>query len=252
MGFRWNLRSRVVYLPDEKKTRYLAVIAQWKKKRTHNLLETQRLYRKLLHAMLVIPAGQAYLTGLEAMLALFNNSPFCLHTPPRSTPNNLDWWQHQLHWAIVSIPIRSPQPLTNYKAYSNTSSGFGVVITIGPKWQAWQLTARWKSQGRDIQCAEAVGFKLLALCICSLSGEGEHIKLHSGNRGVIEGWWKHCSTNKPTNHIFQHVLQLSKDRGRKIHTRYVPSAKNPADGPSQGHYPPCSLLLDPITIPDEI
>ena len=37
----------VMYLPDEKKARYLAVIAQWKEKRVHDLLETQRLYGKL-------------------------------------------------------------------------------------------------------------------------------------------------------------------------------------------------------------
>ena len=127
-----------------------------------------------------------------------------------------------------------------------------MAITVGPRWWAWQLAAGWKSQGRDIQWAEAVGFELLAHCVFSLSGEGEHIVLHSNNQGVVEGWWKRCSTNKPTNHIFRHVLQLSEDRGRKIHTRYVPSAKNPTDGPSRGLYPPRTLLLDPVTIPDEI
>ena len=173
----------------------------------HDLLEMQRLYGKLLHATLVIPAGRAYLTGLEAMLALFDNSPFRPCTPPRSTPNDLDWWQHQLRRAIVSIPLCRPQPLMNYEAYSDASSGFGVVITVGPRWWAWKLAARWKSQGRDIQWAEAVGFELLARCVFSLSGEGEHIMLHSNNRGVVEGWWKCCSANKPTNHVFRRVLQ---------------------------------------------
>ena len=252
LGFQWNLRSRVVYLPDEKKARYLAVIAEWREKRTHDLLETQRLYGKLLHAMLVIPAGRAYLTSLEAMLASFNNSPFRPLTPPRSTPDDFDWWQHQLRQAIISIPVCRPQPLTDYEAYSDASSSFGVAITIGPRWRAWQLAAGWKSQGRDIQWAEAIGFELLTLCVCSFSSEGEHIVLYGDNRGVVEGWWKHCSTNKPTNHVFQRVLQLSEDHRRKIHTRYVPSAKNPTDGPSRGHYPPRSLLVNPITIPDEI
>jgi hypothetical protein len=49
----------------------------------HNLLERQKLYGKLFHAMLVIPAGQAHLTCMEAMLASFNDSPFILHTSPR-------------------------------------------------------------------------------------------------------------------------------------------------------------------------
>ena len=252
LGFRWDLRTRVVHLPNEKKARYLAVIGEWKEKRTHDLIETQRLYGKLLHATLVIPAGRARLTSLEAMLASFNDHPFRPHTPPRSTPEDLEWWQHQLRRPDVSIPIPRPRPLTDYSAYSDASSGFGVAITVGPRWRAWRLADGWKSRGRDIQWAEAVGFELLAICVCALSGQGEHVLLYSDNRGVVEGWWKRCSANGPTNKVFRRILQLSEDRGRAIHTRYVPSAKNPADGPSRGRYPSRSLLLDPIIVPDEI
>ena len=252
LGFRWDLRARVVHLPDEKKARYLAVISEWGKKRTHDLIETQRLYGKLLHASLVIPAGRAHLTSLEAMLASFNNCPFRPHTPPRSTPDDLVWWQRQLRRTDIYVPITKPQPLADYEAYSDASSGFGVAITVGPRWRAWQLADGWKSQGRDIQWAKAVGFELLALGVCSISKQGEHVLLHGDNRGGVEGWWKRCSTNKPTNQVFRRVLQLSEDRGRAFHSRYVPSAQNPADGPSRGRYPSRSLLLDPIVVPDEI
>ena len=252
LGFRWNLRSRIIYLPDEKKARYLAVIGEWTKKRTHDLIETQKLYGKLLHAALVIPAGRARLTSLEAMLSSFGDNPFRPHTPPRSTPDDLDWWQRQLRRPDVSVPISEPRPLTNYEAYSDASSGFGVAITVGPRWRAWRLADGWKSQGRDIQWAEAIGFELLALCVCSFPGEGEHVLLHGDNRGVVEGWWKRCSANKPTNQVFRRIIQLSESSGKAIHTRYIPSAKNPADGPSRGVYPSRSLLLDPIVVPDEI
>ena len=70
LGFRWDLRARVVFLLDEKRAKYLAAIDEWEKKRMHNLLETQRLYGKLLHATMVIPAGRAYLTNLEAHAGL--------------------------------------------------------------------------------------------------------------------------------------------------------------------------------------
>ena len=181
LGFLWDLRSRVVHLPDEKKTRYLAVIGEWKEKRTHDLIETQRIYGKLLHASLVIPAGRARLTSLEAMLASFNNNPFRPHTPPQSTPDDLEWWQHQLCRPDISIPIPKPQPLTNYKAYSDASSGFSVAITIGPRWRAWRLVDGWKSRGRDIQWAEAVSFELLAITICALSNQGDSILLYGDN-----------------------------------------------------------------------
>ena len=229
LGFRWNLCTRVVRLPDEKKARYLAVITERRKKRTHDLLETQKLYVKLLHTTLVVPAGRSRLTSLEAMLASFNDHYFRPHTPPLSTPEDLDWWQGQLHRPDVFLPILEQRPLADYQAYSDASSGFGVAITVGPRWQAWRLATGWKPQGRDIQWAEAIGFELLALCVCSLSGEGEHIILYGDNRGVVEGWWKRCSANRPTNYVFRRVLQLSEDRGRAIHTSIPPSPL-----PSQG------------------
>ena len=57
LGFQWNLRERTVCLLGKKRTKYLAAIMQWKEKCTHNLLEMQQLYGKLLHASLVIPPG---------------------------------------------------------------------------------------------------------------------------------------------------------------------------------------------------
>ena len=252
LGFRWNLATRVVHLLEEKKNKYLVAITEWEAKRTHNLLETQKLYGKLLHASLVVPAGRAYLTGLEAMLSSFNDNIFLPHTPPRDTPSDLDWWKQQLSRSEVSRPIPTPQPLVDYQAYSDASSGFGIAITVGPRWRAWRLSPGWNSQGRDIQWAEAVGFELLALCLCSLSGEGEHLRLHGDNHSVVEGWWKQHSANRPTNHIFRRILRLSEDRNRTFHTRYVPSAHNPADPPSRGRYPPFRLRLEAVVIPADL
>ena len=249
LGFRWNLRTQVVYLPEEKKVKYLAAIAEWRCRRTHNLIETQQLHGKLVHAALVIPAGRAHLTSLEAMLSSFNNRPFRPHTPPRGTPDDLSWWQRQLRRASIAITIPKPQPLIKRAAYSDASSGFGVAITVGERWRAWHLAPGWKSQGRDIQWAEAIRFELLTICIFALSSEGDHIVVYGDNHAVVEGWWKGCSANGPTNQVFRRILQLSEDCSRTVHTRYIPSAQNPANPPSRGDYPPRSLMLGPVAIP---
>ena len=231
LGFHWDLWAQCVHLLDEKKARYHTAIMEWEKKHTHNLLETQKLYGKLLHASLVIPAGRAHLTSLEAMLGTFHHNPFLPHTPPQDTPDNLDWWRHQLSHSDVSRPTLPPQPIIDHKAYSDASSGFGMAITVGPKWQVWRLADGWKSQGRDIQWAEAIGigFELLTICLCSLSGKGEHFTVYGDNWGVVKGWWKKCSANRPTNRVFCCILQLLEDCNRTVYTKYVPSAQNPAD-----------------------
>ena len=105
LSFRWDLHMCMVHLLEEKRVKYLTVITEWEKDHTHNLLETQQLYRKLLHTMLVLPAGQAYLTNLEAMLALFHNSAFVPHSPPRDTEVDIRWWRQQLSCANLSRPI---------------------------------------------------------------------------------------------------------------------------------------------------
>lgn len=133
LGFHWNLDIHVVHLLGEKKAKYLAAIEEWEAKHTHNLLKTQKLYRKLLHASLVIPSGCAYLTSMEAMPGTFNHHPFLPHTPPQDTPSNLEWWKQQFRKPNISKHITPPQPLVNYEAYLNANSGFGVAITISPR-----------------------------------------------------------------------------------------------------------------------
>ena len=134
LGFHWDLRNRVVHLCEEKKAKYLATIAEWEQRKKHNLLEVQKLYGKLLHAALVIPAGWAHLTSLETMLAICNNNPFIPRTPPRDTPSDLEWWKARLRKPTVSKAIFEPQLLVDYQAYSDTSSGFGIAITVGSRW----------------------------------------------------------------------------------------------------------------------
>ena len=252
LGFCWDLHARTVRLLDKKRVKYLAAISLWEETRTHNLLETQQLYGKLLHASLVFLPGRAYLTNLETMLSLFHNSPFLPRTPPRDTSGDLQWWKHRLSQPSPPRPIPTPKPLIDHEAYSDASSGFGIAITIGPKWRAWKLAPGWNSQGRDILWAEAVGFELLVLHLLAISSEGEHIKVHGDNRGVVEGWWKKSSANKPTNRVFRRILELSEGCDRTIHTRYVPSAQNPADPPSRGIYPPLRLILDNLDTPAEL
>ena len=78
IGFVWDLSRLTVALSPSKQEKYLQAVLSWCEKATHNLQEVQSLYRKLLHACLVWPAGRSCLTGLEAMLATRCAYPFTL------------------------------------------------------------------------------------------------------------------------------------------------------------------------------
>ena len=252
LGFVWDLDARTVAISTEKKLKYLNAIEEWERKPTHTLAEVQKLYGKLPHASLVVSAGRAYLTNLEAMLSGFNCSPFVPHTPPCSTPEDLRWWASCLQSPTLSRTIPGPVPLMDRDAYSDASSGFGIGITIGDRWHAWRLLPGWKSDGRDIGWAKAVGFELLTLFILSSSSDGAHFKFYGDNKGVVKGWWKGRSRNKQTNVVFKRIHNVLEAQHCTIHTRYVPSKQNPADKPSRGVYPPITHLLPSLPIPSEL
>ncbi|OBZ77375.1 hypothetical protein A0H81_02563 [Grifola frondosa] len=248
-GFVWNIRSQTVALSLAKKDKYLNAIREWQKSRTHTLREVQQLYGKLLHASLVMPAGRAYLTSLEAMLTIFGDRPFMPRTPPTMTPDDLQWWLETLSNPTVARRIPGPIDVIDLSAYSDASSEVGIGIFIRGWWRAWRLLPGWKRDGRDIGWAEAVGFELLIRTIIQVGIAEPHFKVYGNNIGVVEGWWNGRSRNVQVNKVFRHVHAIMADADAVVHSRYVASASNPADGPSRGVFPSTDFLLPAIAIP---
>jgi hypothetical protein len=249
-GFTWNLDARTVEIPTSKKQKYLAAIATWESRPRHTLFQVRSLYGKLAHASLVVPAGRAYLTELEAMLSLFSDRPLVPHTPPHACAADLRWWSATLQQPSVSRPIPGPCEVLDLNAFSDASSGMGVAIWINGQWRAWRLIPGWKADNRDIGWAEAIGFEFLVLAIIQSHGptSNPHFKVYGDNRGVVEGWWKGRSRNRATNSVFKRIHLITSSAACSVLTRYIPSAHNPADDPSRGKYPPRSLLLPPLPI----
>ncbi|CAA7266802.1 unnamed protein product [Cyclocybe aegerita] len=58
IGFLWDLERGEVSITSGKQEKYLTAITAWEESTKHTLEEVQKLYGKLLHACLVIPAGR--------------------------------------------------------------------------------------------------------------------------------------------------------------------------------------------------
>ena len=141
-------------------------------------------------------------------------------------------------------------------AFSDASSEFGIAITIGDKWRAWHLIPGWKTLDgqRDIGWAEAIAFECLVRYLMNTHSEKQHFLVHSDNRGVVKGWWNGRSHSRPINEVFKRLHEFCQVSavGSSFHTVYVGSKFNPTDAPSQGIYPPESLLLPPMQLPPEL
>ncbi|KAL1948034.1 hypothetical protein VTO73DRAFT_12109 [Trametes versicolor] len=254
-GFDWDLGDYSVAIPSKKAEKYIRAIDEWLARRTHSLREVQKLHGKLWHASLVVQQGRGYITSLESFLGLFHDRPFKPRTPPRSTASDLLWWRTTLQRPNLHRDIPGPREVWDPSAYSDASSGTGIAIVLNGFWRAWRLLPGWRADERDIGWAEAVGMELLVYAILSLGVSDiplPDIRVFGDNRGVVEGWWKGRSRNRPTNLVFRRLAAFLEEQHTRIHTRYVESARNPADGPSRGKFPPHRLLLPPLTIPSEL
>lgn len=190
------------------------------------------------------------------MLSICGKQPYLPHCPTKGIDSDLDWWSDLLQSGGASCPIYSPIAYSNPLAFSDASSTIGIAIVIGKHWRAWRLVPGWQTLNgqRDIGWAEAIGFELLVLTLASLPNVGNTITVHGDNTGVVEGWWKGRHRNRKVNAVFRCIHETIRSVPRRfaIHTTYMASEFNPADGPSRGIYPPQELLLPPIRIPSAI
>lgn len=252
IGFQWNLDSLTVSLSTKKSSKYIICIEEWLLHPNHTLSDVQKLYGKLLHVCLVLPAGRSYLT---AMLGLCNPHLFTLYLPSKGISDDLSWWITKLS-SFLSRPIPVPLQLIDLHAFSDASSGIGIVISIQGRWRAWRLIPGWQIlEGfRDIEWAEAIGFELLVRTIPRIKGSSGHFKVHGDNKGIVEGWRNFRRKNRPTNQVFRRIHSFLKqfNHSLSIHSAYIPSKDNPADPPSRGLYPSIEYLLPEIQLPSDL
>lgn len=260
-GLEWNVQAKQVGVPEKKREKYAAVLEtlrgeaepgeRWGKK------AVESLYGKLMHVSLVVPEGRAYLTSLEAMLggwAVPGARPFATRSVSGDLRADLKWWADKLSKAVPARPLPVPVRIIDAQAFSDASSGVGIGVWIAGFWRAWRFRPGWRSGGKDIQWAEAVGFELLSHTLLAAQPAlgGSHVWLYGDNTSVVEGWWNYRSRNAHVNRVFKRVHTFAAENHLDIHTRYVRSALNPADAPSRGIYGPTNHLLPRVPLSGEL
>lgn len=247
LGFVWDLELRTISLSDAKRAKYLQAIKAWQLRARHTLAEVEELHGKLVHVSLVVLPGPARLTALETMLAGGVHRPHCKRAAPRSAKRQLEWWVERLSRPVVGRSFHSYAPHADFAAYSDASSSVGIGLVIGDTWCAYKLREGWKTKGRGIAWAEAIGFELLARTLILQQSFGPRVRIHGDNRVIVEGWKHRKSRDQQVNEVFARLLDFCEAQEAKISTCYVTSAKNPADRPSRGF-----ALQGPYLTPAEL
>jgi hypothetical protein len=238
LGFHWDIDNKTVTLTEHKREKYCQTIRNWNLNTKHSLNETEKLHGKLLHATHIIPKGRAYLSGLERLMATQRDKPHVPLSSPKGTDFELNWWMQALSSLPSPRPIPAPTQVLDVQAFSDASSGTGIAFLVGKKWKAWRLLPGWQSDGRDIAWAEAIALELMVHAVVAEHGQNKSYRLYCDNRVVVEGWPNGRSRNQHVNLAFRRLHDLSDETNSIFLTRYIPSALNPADGPSRGRFPP--------------
>lgn len=250
-GFIWDINNKTVTLSESKRIKYIAAIENWNLQQVHDLNQVQKLYGKLLHASAVHKPARAYLTGLEAMLGIFQDSPFKPRHPPKGTKEDLKWWLSHLSSPHPPLPLVNPDSFVEINAFSDASSQIGIGITTDDHWRAWKLAPGWQTDGRDIAWAEAIGFELLIYTLLHNCRSARNITIFGDNQGVIDAWKNGRSRSKQVNLVFRRIHDFLQQCRCNVHAEYVRSEDNPADEPSRGVFFPRRLLLPVQPIPPD-
>jgi len=244
IGFLWDLENKLVSLPEKKKEKYRAKLALWAPEKKMSREDAESIIGTLNHVTLVVPEGRSHMTNLYKFRASFKESDptFVKHTLPPRLNDDIAWWSEKLCQKFVGMKIIRPPPPIDIRLYVDASTSWGIGLTLGDRWLAWEFKEGWKSDGREIGWAEMVAVDLVLRTLLSSRYSNCHIVIHSDNQGVVGALAAGASRGQQQNLILREIVRTMQNEGIWVTMKWVSTHDNPADAPSRGNLPPRNLL----------
>jgi len=97
---------------------------------------------------------------------------------------DLKWWSIKLTETNFAQPLAPHGETQDLGIWVDASKSWGIGIIIGDKWDAWQWSSSWHTEGRDIGWAEAVAVELVAQILYKRGLTNASILIQGDNQGV--------------------------------------------------------------------
>jgi hypothetical protein len=236
LGFIWNLATKTVQVPEQKKLRYLEKLLPWHEGSKFMKKDVESVLGTLVHCSLAVPEGRSHLPSLSRFAASFNflSSPFIRKTPSPSVLTDIHWWRTQLTADFCGSVLAKPPPISSVDFWVDASSSWGIGIVFEGEWDAWKFLEGWDTDGRNIGWAEFVAVELGLLFAIHKGYSDTHFLLKSDNQGVIHAIKGGKSRSPVQNLVLQNITSLLSQHRLWISSSYVSSLSNLADPPSRG------------------
>ena len=236
LGFLWNLSTKTVQIPEQKKLRYLEKLEPWQTNRKFSKKEVESVLGTLVHCSLAVPDGRSRLPSLSRFAASFNflSSPFIQKTPNPSVLSDIEWWRTRLSAGFCGSTLSKPLPVSPVEFWVDASSSWGIGVVFDGEWDAWKFSPGWNTDGRNIGWAEIIAIELGLLLAVHKGYSHSHLLIKSDNQGVIHAIKGGKSRSPSQNLVLQRITTLLAQHELSISSLYVPSLDNLADPPSRG------------------
>jgi len=240
LGFIWDLITKSVQIPDDKKLRYLSKLEPWTQGQNFSRKDAESVLGTLVHCSLALPDGRSRLPSISRFTSSFDyaSSIFTKKTPNPSVLSDIDWWRTQLSASFCGSFLTKPPVASSVEFWVDASSSWGIGIIINNEWDFWKFKPGWAKDGRNIGWAEIVAIELGLLFAVRCGYTDTHFLIRSDNQGVIYAIEGGKSRSSEQNTVLQRITLLLSRHKFWISSLYVPSADNLADLPSRGLPPP--------------
>ena len=256
IGFRWDLSSRHVSLPEEKRLKFhnrVRIFLEFFTGHPCSLLDIQRIHGSLCHVTFVYTQGRSRLPSLSNFIASFSGNDFTRRYVPKSMITDLKWWLRVLDTPGFYRKLLPRSPCQDMGIFVDASTSWGIGIVIAGNWAAFKLCEDWKVTGRDICWLETVAIEILIYILDAMGINNTTLLIHSDNQGAIGSIAKGRSRNFHINLSIRRAYVVLASQFITPELIYIASEHNPADPISRGELGSTeSRITVSFSLPDEL
>jgi hypothetical protein len=228
-----------------KKEKFLGKLKGWSQGSLVDRKACLSLVGSLNHCAVLIKGSRTHLPSFYRLAARFDKakSDFIKLKLPQEVAEDASWWRDALSAEWCGLHLKAHPPELSDPFFVDASTSWGVGLVHKGRWLAWPLRMGWRAEGREIGWAEFVALEMAVLTAIQCGIRNSSIVVRSDNQGVVSAFAAEFSRGPAQNTVLRRILLTLNEFDLWLRVTWIPTADNPADGPSRGQFPPWSRLL---------
>ncbi|KAE8192765.1 hypothetical protein CF335_g5757 [Tilletia laevis] len=224
VGFCFDIPTRTVSLPDDKRERYRAQLTDWLHRSRFTLDEAEQLHGRLQHATFVHSAGRKRLAYFRLFLRQFSSptvSNYSLRYPPRGIYSDLRWWSSALSSPGRSRNFSQDTTLTDLQLSTDASLQWGIGVVCGSDQLILQLKPQVIQGNQGILWAETIALEIGLRVAIDRRIQDTPLAIYCDNAAVIAGGSSGHMRDEAAMESLLRIRELEASHNIDVHPVYI-------------------------------